>query len=112
MVAAPDLSDIYIVISEEEYGGGSDKIKVFYRHSDAENYIEYDPRNFEGTIIRREILSPWSKVFVVVFGTFFGGDDNVNCFTSRDTADDYLVTKGRELNLDGEIIETDVLLVQ
>ncbi|MDD4931429.1 MAG: hypothetical protein PHG66_04790 [Candidatus Colwellbacteria bacterium] len=107
MVTAPSVpvvSDVYIVLSEEEYGG-SDKIKVFYRHSDAENYIEDG-----GIIIRQEILSPWSKVFVVVFETFFGGD--VKCFTTRDRADEYLLVKGNEHNLDGEVIETSVLLAQ
>lgn len=115
MVSAPITpvpSDVYIVVSEEEYGGGSNKIKVFYRHSDAEDYMEDGIGDLEGAIIRQEILSPWSKVFVVVFETFFGGDDNVKCFTTRYKADDYLSTKGHELNLDGEVFESDVLLAQ
>jgi len=103
---------VYVVLSEEEYGGGANTVKVFYRLSNAENYLLNGLDGRDGLLHEFEIRSPWNKVFVVVFETFFGGDHHVGCFTSQNEANDYLSVVGHELGIDGEIIERDVMLIQ
>lgn len=103
--------DVFVVVTEEEYGGANNgDVKVFYLQRVAEDYIERDNVRVDEMIIRQTIRSPWGSVYVVVFEMFYGGEDNVRCFSSRVDAEQYLEEKGRELNLDGFITETDVLV--
>lgn len=99
---------VFIVISDEKYGG--DKIKVFFRYSDAENYLKNGLGNLEGGIIQCEIFSPWTKIYVAVFEECFRYDDCVRCFSSYINANTYVSEKEKDIGLNSKIIETDLLV--